>query len=141
VSARRNACVLGATAVALSGLMLFPTSRGAGQIGPASPALPVGVVAAAPTGTTTVNGSSVVTRFGPVQVQITVKDGKITKVTAVDYPMNDRRDQEINSYAIPLLQDETVAAQSAQIDTVSGATYTSEGYVTSLQAALDAANL
>jgi uncharacterized protein with FMN-binding domain len=55
--------------------------------------------------------------------------------------MNDPRDQEINSYAIPQLNSEAVSAGSAQIDTVSGATYTSEGYITSLQSALDKAGL
>ena len=68
-------------------------------------------------------------------------NGKITSAEAVDYPANDPRDQEINSYAIPQLNSEALAASSAQIDTVSGATYTSEGYVTSLQSALDKAGL
>ena len=92
-------------------------------------------------GTKTVTGDSADTRYGPVQVKITVTNGKFTAVQAVDYPTNDPRDQEINSYAIPQLNSEALAAGSAQIDTVSGATYTSEGYVTSLQSALDKAGL
>ena len=80
------------------------------------------------------------TRYGAVQVQITVKKGKVTSATATDYPMSDPRDAQINSYAIPMLQQDTVAKQSDQIDTVSGATYTSDGYRQSLQSALDAAH-
>jgi len=86
-------------------------------------------------------GSSVDTRWGPIQVKITVKNGKITDVQAVVYPSENGRDQEINFYALPALHDEVIAAQSAQIDAVSGATVTSDGYISSLQSALDAANL
>jgi uncharacterized protein with FMN-binding domain len=70
-----------------------------------------------------------------------VTNGKITAATAVVYPQNNGRDVQINAYAIPQLQQETVAANSAQIDMVSGATYTSEGYLGSLQSALDKAGL
>jgi uncharacterized protein with FMN-binding domain len=76
-----------------------------------------------------------------VQVQITVQDGKITKVAAVEYPENNPRDQEINAYAIPQLNQEVLSAQSGRIDTVSGATVTSGGYIGSLQSALDKAGL
>ncbi len=64
-------------------------------------------------------------------------NGKISAAVAIEYPQNDPRDQEINSFAIPQLQQEAVAANSAQIDMVSGATYTSDGYIQSLQSALD----
>jgi uncharacterized protein with FMN-binding domain len=141
VSGRRNAVVMSLTAVALSGLMAFPSSRGAGRVGPTAEAAPAGVVASATGGSQTVNGTAVQTRFGPVQVQVTVTAGKVTAAKAIAYPTEDRRDQEINAYAIPVLEQEAVAAQSAQIDTVSGATYTSQGYAESLQAALDAASL
>jgi uncharacterized protein with FMN-binding domain len=87
----------------------------------------------------TYTGQSTDTRWGPVQVRITVSGGRITAADAVDYPMNNGRDQQINQYAIPQLQNETLQAQSAQIDMVSGATYTSEGYTTSLQSAIDQA--
>ncbi|MET7734264.1 FMN-binding protein [Streptomyces sp. NPDC005402] len=93
----------------------------------------------ATTGTRTVTGDSIQTRWGPVQVRITLKDGKLTEVTAVTYPTDNPRDQEINSYALPRLRSEALQAQSADIDTVSGATYTSEGYRQSLQSALDSA--
>ncbi|MFF2510023.1 FMN-binding protein [Streptomyces sp. NPDC058086] len=93
------------------------------------------------TGTKTVTGDTVQTRWGPVQVRVTLKNGKITDVTAVSYPTDNPRDQEINSYAIPQLRREALAAQSAQIDSVSGASYTSDGYKQSLQSALDSAGL
>jgi uncharacterized protein with FMN-binding domain len=79
--------------------------------------------------------------YGPVQVQITVKNGKVTAAQAVQYPQDSPRDQQINSYAIPVLNQEAVSASSASIDAVSGATYTSGGYVSSLQSALDKAGL
>lgn len=94
----------------------------------------------APT-TKTVTGDAIDTRYGPVQVQITVTNGKLTAANAVEYPQNERRDQEINSYAVPVLDKEALAAGSAKIDVVSGATYTSDGYANSLQSALDKAGL
>jgi uncharacterized protein with FMN-binding domain len=89
----------------------------------------------------TYDGTTVQTRWGPVRVRITVDGGKVTDVTAVTYPNGNRRDQEINAYALPQLRTEVLQAQSADIDTVSGATVTSDGYKESLQAALDAAHL
>ncbi|MFB7593452.1 FMN-binding protein [Streptomyces sp. NPDC056160] len=89
------------------------------------------------TGTRSVTGETVQTRWGPVQVRITVENGRITDVTAVAYPTDNPRDQEINSYALPALRREALTAQSADIDSVSGATYTSDGYRRSLQSALD----
>lgn len=90
---------------------------------------------------TTYTGSAVDTRYGPVQVQITVAGGKVAAVDAVRYPSNDGHSQRINSYAVPTLNSEAVAAQSAGIDAVGGATITSNAYVQSLQSALDAAHL
>lgn len=89
----------------------------------------------------TVTGDAADTRYGPVQVQITVTNGKITAVNATEYPQNDPRDQQINAFAIPQLNQEALSANSASIDMVSGATYTSEGYLSSLQSALDKAGL
>ncbi|MEV7732628.1 FMN-binding protein [Streptomyces sp. NPDC088921] len=106
---------------------------------PSSSASASGGTGSAATGTKTVTGDTVQTRWGPVQVRITVKDGKLTEVTAVIYPTDNPRDQEINSYALPRLRTEALQAQSAEIDTVSGATYTSDGYRQSLQSALDSA--
>ena len=89
----------------------------------------------------TYTGSVAQTRWGPVQVKITVQDGKLTKVTVLQQPNGNRRDQEINDQALPILIDETVSAQSAKIDMVSGATVTSDGYLQSLQAAIDEAGI
>ncbi|HEU4948012.1 MAG TPA: FMN-binding protein [Kribbella sp.] len=144
---RRNAIVLGSTATVVGLLFLYPTSTGT-STGSATPAAPAGVVSTAPAPggrkgatTTVVNGASVGTRYGPVQVRLTVRSGRIVTAKAIDYPQSSGRDQEINSYAIPELERETVATQNARIDTVSGATYTSDGYRRSLQSALDAAHL
>ena len=93
----------------------------------------------APAKTVTVNGTAVDTRYGPVQVQIDVRSGRIVAARALEYPTDSGRDQEINSQAVPQLEQETLQANSAQIDTVSGATYTSDGYRSSLQSAIDAA--
>jgi uncharacterized protein with FMN-binding domain len=93
------------------------------------------------TGTVTYTGDSASTRWGPVQVQITVADGTVTDVSVVDYPQGNGKDQQINARALPVLVQETLRAQSADIDMVSGATVTSDGYVESLQSALDQAGL
>jgi uncharacterized protein with FMN-binding domain len=88
-----------------------------------------------------VTGAAADTRWGPVQVRVTVASGKITAVDVVAQPDGNGRDREINAQAVPELVSETLQAQSAQVDMVSGATYTSEGYVQSLQSALDQAGL
>ena len=88
----------------------------------------------------TFTGSATNTRYGPVQVQITVTGGKIVDVQAVEYPTDNSRDRQINERAIPQLVSETLNAQSADIHLVSGATYTSQGYRDSLQSAIDQAN-
>ncbi|WP_431976857.1 FMN-binding protein [Micromonospora haikouensis] len=93
------------------------------------------------TGSGRYDGSVAQTRWGPVQVRITVSGGKITDVTALQVPDGNHRDQQINDYAVPILRQSALAAQSADIDTVSGATVTSDGYRESLQAAIDAAHL
>ena len=86
-------------------------------------------------------GSVVQTRFGAVQVQITVKAGAVTDVTALQLTDDDRKSVQISNRAAPLLRAAVIKAQSAQVQTISGATVTSDAYLTSLQAALDAANL
>jgi uncharacterized protein with FMN-binding domain len=88
----------------------------------------------------TVAGDVVQTQYGPVQVEITLRSGQITRARALARPSGDGQTDAINSYAVPQLGQETLAAQSARIDTVSGATFTSEGYRQSLQSALDAAH-
>ncbi|GAB4079256.1 FMN-binding protein [Modestobacter muralis] len=90
---------------------------------------------------TTFTGDSASTRWGPVQVEITVAGGTVTDVSVVDYPDGNGKDRQINARALPVLVQETLDAQSADIDMVSGATVTSDGYVESLQSALDQAGL
>ncbi|GAA1214576.1 FMN-binding protein [Microbacterium maritypicum] len=87
----------------------------------------------------TYTGQSSQTRYGPVQVQITVSGGQISDVQAIHYPDSNGRDRQINGTAIPRLVSETLQSQSAQIQMVSGATYTSDGYLSSLQNAIDQA--
>lgn len=84
-------------------------------------------------------GAATPTRYGTVQVQVTVQGGRISDVSVPQYPQGGGRTQAINSRAIPQLVAETTSAQSATIDMVSGATYTSDGYLASLQSALDQA--
>jgi uncharacterized protein with FMN-binding domain len=93
------------------------------------------------TQTSTVTGSVAQTQWGPVQIRLTVSGAKITRVSVLQYPNGNSRDVEIAQYALPVLIRETLQSQSASIDMVSGATYTSTGYVQSLQSALDQANL
>ncbi|WP_457253269.1 FMN-binding protein [Pedococcus sp. P5_B7] len=93
------------------------------------------------TASKTYDGDTVQTRWGPVQVRITVVAGKITASEAIVYPNGNHEDEQINSVALPVLNQEAVSAQSASIDMVSGATVTSEGYLSSLQSAIDQAHL
>lgn len=86
-------------------------------------------------------GSAVTTRYGVVQVKVSVKAGRLTNVAFQQLTAFDGHSQEINDAAAPQLLSETLSAQSAHIDTVSGATYTSDGYVQSLQSALDRAGI
>lgn len=91
--------------------------------------------------TSTVTGSVINTQWGPVQVQLAITGGKITKVSVLRYPNGNSRDIEIAKNSLPVLIQETLGKQSAKIDMVSGATYTSTGYIRSLQSALDQTNL
>ncbi|MHA6759308.1 FMN-binding protein [Streptacidiphilus sp. PAMC 29251] len=91
------------------------------------------------TGVHSVTGSTVQTQWGPVQLKVTFNGTRITKVDVLQQPNGTPRDEDINSQALPILTQETLTAQSAKIDAVSGATYTSQGYIGSLQSALDAA--
>ncbi len=107
------------------------TSSGAQAAAPAAPAAKSG----------TFTGSTVQTPYGPVQVQITVAGGKVTAANAVVFPKRSGLDVQINGYAIPILNSEVVSASNASIQMVSGATYTSNGYIGSLQSAIDQAGL
>ncbi|OPF79983.1 FMN-binding protein [Streptomyces antioxidans] len=88
-------------------------------------------------GARTVTGDTVQTQYGPVQVSLTVNGGKITAAQAVKTPDSGPQSDQIAKTAVPKLNQQAVAA--AKVDTVSGATYTSEGYAKSLQSALDKA--
>jgi uncharacterized protein with FMN-binding domain len=114
---------------------------------PGATAAPSGATATqapAKTGSTsgakTVDGPVVSTQFGDVQVEVVVAGGKLTDVVALELPTG-RRSGQISNYAAPTLRQEALQAQSAKIDLVSGATYTSDAYTQSLQAALDQAGV
>jgi len=89
----------------------------------------------------TFDGNTASTRWGPVQVRIVVKDGKIVDASALQAPSGDSRSRSISQQAVPFLVQETLAAQSAQISGVGGASYTSTGWYQSLQSALKKAGL
>lgn len=110
-----------------------------GSGGSASSATPA-PTAQTDTSATTVTGPEVDTRYGPIQVEVTVSGGKVTDVVAVQLPSGGHSGRISNNVA-PVLRQEALQAQSANIDTVSGATYTSEAYAQSLQAALDQAGV
>ena len=111
-----------------------------GQSSPPSPA-PASSARTTPatSGTKVVTGDAADTRYGPVQLQVTFSGKKISSINVLEYPTESFRDQQINSYALPILNQEAMSAQSAHIDVVSGATYTSDGYAQSLQSAIDKA--
>ncbi|WP_254779961.1 MULTISPECIES: FMN-binding protein [unclassified Arthrobacter] len=99
-----------------------------------------GSPASGSTTSATYDGASVQTRFGTVQVQVTIQDGKITEVTPLQLTDAERKSAQISSRAAPVLRSEVLQAQSANVQTIGGATVTSDAYLSSLQAALDAAN-
>ena len=110
-----------------------------GQRPATAPARKAPAPAPAPT-TTNVNGASIGTAYGPVQVQLTLRGGRVIRSQAIIFPNDSSQSRQINSQAIPVLNGEAQQAQNARIDTVSGATYTSAGYQQSMQSALDAAH-
>jgi len=117
-------------------------------IGAATAFIPAGLSSAqAATTKTTVKksgtflGAAYQTRYGAVQVSVTVKNGKITKVTTPVYPTQSFRDQQINAQAIPMLEQEVMQAQSSNINNISGASFTAQGFYMSLVSALGKAGL
>jgi uncharacterized protein with FMN-binding domain len=88
-------------------------------------------------GETTITGHVANTVYGPVQVELVVKNSKIVKVAVLQQPVNTIHDIQIGQFAFPKLISETITAQDAKIDAVSGASYTSAGYISSLQSAVD----
>jgi uncharacterized protein with FMN-binding domain len=101
---------------------------------------PTTTAPATSTQTRTLTGGAVDNEYGTVQVQVTLKGNQITDIVTLQMPDSHRRSQEISQEAAPILRQEALQAQSAQIDLVSGATFTSQSYAQSLQAALDQAN-
>ena len=97
--------------------------------------------ASASGGTRTVTGPTSSTPYGPVQVRITVSGHRITGIEALQTPSDASYSRQVAAYAVPILRQEALSAQSAQIDAVSGATWTSQGYAESLQGAIDRAGL
>ena len=166
---RRAVIVLGSTAAGLAALLSFKThSVAAADPAPSAPAPSATTpqAAASSTGsaaakasatpkagtttqastatqaaaaTRTVTGTVASTQYGPMQVQVTLAGTKITKVTVLQRTDDGAESDQIDATAIPTLTSETLAAQSAHIDAVSGASYTSSGYIQSLQSALDKA--
>ena len=162
---RRAVIVLGTTAAGLAALLSFKTHSLAAPV-PSAPAPSTGMPqatasgtgpsstgatasaaaratpkssATAPAAARTVTGTAASTQYGPMQVQVTLAGAKITKVTVLQRTDDGAESDQIDANAIPKLTSETLAAQSARIDAVSGASYTSSGYIKSLQSALDKA--
>jgi len=135
---RRAPIVLTATAAGLAAVLSFdahqpklPTASASVAAGP-SPA-----ATTSSTGAKTATGDAIDTPYGAAQVRVTVQDGKITKVVALQLQGNDPKSVQISSYAEPLLRQSALSKQSADVDAVSGATYTTASYEQSLQSALD----
>ena len=134
---KRAPIVLTATAAGLAATLGFSAH-------PKAPSV-TAVTASAPSSSATsssgkaVTSDAVSTQYGPVQLKVTISGGRITNVEAVQLPSSDPKSAEISSYAAPLLRQSALTKQSASIDAVSGATYTSDGYQTALQSALDKA--
>jgi uncharacterized protein with FMN-binding domain len=126
---RRSPYVITATVAGTAGLLAFHPHAAA--VRPAS-ARPASIA-----GARTATGDAIPTRYGDVQVRVGVKAGKIVDVQAVQLTADDPRSVEISAAAAPTLRQEALSRQSAAIDAVSGATFTSEGYAQSLQSALD----
>jgi uncharacterized protein with FMN-binding domain len=135
----------GLPAASLPGASTFaPTNGASGSTGTSGSSAPPNP--ARPGTSSTVQakkylGTAVQTRYGIVQIAVSVAAHKIDSVSFVQLTAFDGHSQQINSQAAPILLHETLSAQSAHIDTVSGASYTSAGYVQSLQSALDKAGL
>ena len=148
---KRTPIVLAATAAGLATVLGFHTQKmnsnvlsglsGASGAGTTPTSSPSGAGSGTSTttaaGTRTALGADVQYRYGELELQVTATGGRITNVQPAIDTAFDPRSSQVNSYAEPLLQSQTLQAQSANINGVSGATFTSQAYVQSLQAALD----
>jgi uncharacterized protein with FMN-binding domain len=143
VTVRRAPVVLAATVAGVAAVLGYhPHSRplpSAGVAAPSAsaPAPAKGGAAAKAGATRQLTGADAPNKYGDVQVQVTTSGGRIVRVAALRLPGSDGRSQQISSFAGPQLAQQALSAQGANIDGVSGATYTSESYRTSLQSALD----
>jgi uncharacterized protein with FMN-binding domain len=117
-----------------------PAATSAPTTAPGATPAPTKTSSGGSSGSKTVDGSVVSTRYGDVQVEVVVASGKVADVVALELPTG-RRSGQISQYAGPILRQEALQAQSAKIDLVSGATYTSDAYSQSLQSALDQAGV
>jgi len=149
---RRSPIVLSATVAGTAGILAFHAHAPSAPTATASAASAATATATAtatpaPAGgasssgskavSGTATGEAIATQYGSAQVRVTVRDGKITAIEALQLQGNDARSVQISSSAEPTLQQEALQAQSADIDAVSGATFTSASYAQSLQSALD----
>jgi uncharacterized protein with FMN-binding domain len=141
---RRSPIVLTGTAAGLAAVLTFkphePTLASASA--PAATATAGAAATAAPSSSSTASGKTatgeaVPTRYGNVQIRVTLSGGKIAKLEALQLPANDPRTVQISTWAEPQLRQSALTKQSAAIDSISGATFTSAGYEVSLQSALD----
>lgn len=133
---RRAPIVLTSTVAGVAAVLSFQPHARAPLTGLA-PASPPRTAGHGPSAVVTVDGAAVPNRYGIVQVRVTARGGKIIDVAPVQLPQGDSKSAEISSIAAPTLSDQALAAQSAHIDGVSGASYTSAGYEQSLQSAID----
>ena len=128
----------GGTSSSSSSSSASSSSSGGGQTEVVPGAFPQGSIARnLPAGETAVNGKVASTAYGPVQIQLIKRASKIVKVAVLVQPTNTLHDVQIGEFAFPKLISETLAAQNGKIVAVSGSTYTSAGYIQSLQSALD----
>jgi len=131
-----NSASAATTAPAAAPAPAAPSAASTGTSAPAAaaPAVPAGAADG------TYNGSTVRTSYGTVQVAVTIAGGKISDVAALKLTDQGGRSVSISAQAAPMLRDEVLSAQSAKVSSIGGATYTSAGYLKSLQSALDSAN-
>jgi uncharacterized protein with FMN-binding domain len=128
---RRAILAVTATVAGLVALLSFKTHSSERTVATPQPS------ATLPPGEREITGNVANTAYGPVQVQVVVATTRIVKVNILEQPSSTEHDLQIGQFAFPKLIGETLSAQSARIDSVSGATYTSGGYIKSLQSALD----
>lgn len=139
----KPAAILGATFVAVAGVLALNPSPSAVSAQPTATTSGQSADSGSGTGssgTRTVTGDAVSTPYGAMQVQATITDGRLTDVTWLQLP-GDGHSMRINDHTAPLLVQEALRAQSAQVDAISGATYTSEAFRRSLQSALSGTGL